>query len=353
MFSISGGNMQTEITSTTPLLNQDGELIQVGWARYPLLECNLENVAFYPRFLRPLQFARVKAWDYYAIFTPQRFFSATIANLGYAGNIFVYMLDFESGDLHEEGLIIPLGQGVTLSRQTVGVCEYQGQGAHLRFETHPEARQIFIDWPGFHEGRGIHTEISLQLSQGHESMNIVIPIPQKRFYYNHKINCLPASGRLRYGEFEGVLQPEDSLGQLDWGRGVWEYSSFWNWASASGFLPDGRTIGLNLGCGFGDTSAATENALIFDGKIHKLDQVTFEYDATDFMKPWKFRDNKGRLALDFAPFKDRFAATKLLVIDSEVHQLFGRYSGKLVADDGEEILLDGLIGFAEEHRARW
>jgi hypothetical protein len=215
------------------------------------------------------------------------------------------------------------------------------------------ARNVFVDWPGFQNGRGIHAEISLQKSQTHESMNIVIPIPSKRFYYNHKINCLPASGTLQYGEIQESLSPKESLGQLDWGRGVWEYSSFWNWASASGFLSDGRTVGLNLGCGFGDTSAATENALVLNGKIHKLDQVTFEYDSQDFMKLWKFRDNQGRLDLDFVPFKDRFAATKLVVIDSEVHQLFGRYSGKVVADDGEEIQLEGLIGFAEEHRARW
>jgi hypothetical protein len=345
--------MQNEISTTTPLLKDDGNLHQIGWARYPLLECNLEEVAFYPKLLQWLQFARVKVWDYYAIFTPWRFFSATIANLGYAGNIFVYTLDFETGDLHEEGLVIPLGRGVTLSRQTVGVCEYQGQGVHLKFETSPETRRVFVDWPSFHEGRGIHAEISLEKKQTHESMNIVIPIPGKRFYYNHKINCLPVSGSLQYGEIQEELKPDESLGQLDWGRGVWEYSSFWNWASASGFLPDGRTVGLNLGCGFGDTSAATENALILEGKVHKLDQITFEYDSQDFMKPWKFRDNEGRLDLDFIPFKDRFAATKLVVIDSEVHQLFGRYAGKVIADDGEEIQLAGLIGFAEEHRARW
>jgi hypothetical protein len=345
--------MQTELKDTTPLLDEDGKLLQIGWARYPLLESNLENVAFYPKLLRPLQFTRVKEWDYYAIFTPQRFFSATIANLGYAGNIFVYILDFESGELYEEGLVIPLGRGVSLSRQTAGVCEYQGQGVHLKFETTPSAHLIFVDWPGFHDGRGIHAEISLGLAQGHQSMNIVIPIPGKRFYYNHKINCLPANGLLQYGEIQETLTPDTSLGQLDWGRGVWEYNSFWNWASASGFLPDGRTVGLNFGCGFGDTSAATENALILDGHVHKLDQVTFDYDPHDFMKTWKFHDNEGRLNLDFIPFKDRFAATKLLVIDSKVHQLFGRYSGKVVTDDGEEIRLDRLIGFAEEHQARW
>jgi len=345
--------MQNEINTTTPLLKENGNLHQIGWARYPLLECNLEKAAFYPKPLRWLQFARVKVWDYYAIFTPLRFFSATIANLGYAGNIFVYTLDFESNELHEQGLVIPLGRGVSLSRQTVGICEYQGQGVRLQFETTPETRKVFVDWPGFHEGRGIHAEISLQKEQTHESMNIVIPIQGKRFYYNHKINCLPASGSLQYGDIQEELKPYESLGQLDWGRGVWEYSSFWNWASASGFLPDGRTVGLNLGCGFGDTSAATENALILEGKVNKLDQVTFEYDPQNFMKHWKFRDNEGRLDLDFVPFKDRFAATKLVVIDSEVHQLFGRYSGRVVADDGEEIQLTGLIGFAEEHHARW
>ncbi|MFH1634316.1 MAG: DUF2804 family protein, partial [Chloroflexota bacterium] len=77
------------------------------------------------------------------------------------------------------------------------------------------------------------------------------------------------------------------------------------------------------------------------------------YDPGDFMQPWHFRDDEGRLDLDFVPFKDRTATTKLVVIDSQVHQMFGRYSGRVTADDGEEILLDGLIGFAEEHHARW
>ena len=108
-----------------------------------------------------------------------------------------------------------------------------------------------------------------------------------------------------------------------------------------------------MGCGFGDTSSATENAIIINGVLHKLDQVKFEYDPNDFMRPWKFLDNQGRLDLDFIPFKDRCAATHLLLIDSQVHQLFGRYSGKIVADDGRHIQLDGLIGFAEEHQARW
>ena len=51
---------------------------------------------------------------------------------------------------------------------------------------------------------------------------------------------------------------------------------------------------MNIGYGFGNTSAATENVLFYDGKIHKLGEVKFEIPMDedgfeDFMKPWSSR----------------------------------------------------------------
>jgi hypothetical protein len=216
-----------------------------------------------------------------------------------------------------------------------------------------EQRHIRVSWQNFHQGRGVEADIWLEPPPSYESMNIVIPIGKRRFYDNRKINCLPARGFIRYGEQKEELNPTSSIGSLDWGRGVWEYRSFWNWASASGFLPDGRTIGLNLGCGFGDLSAATENALILQNQIHKLDQVTFDYQRDNYLKPWRFRDNEGRLDLTFTPFKERVAQTNLGIIYSDVHQMFGRYHGWAIADNQEKIVITDLVGFAEEHHARW
>ena len=344
--------MQTELTEPGNLLDPTGRLVQVGWSRQPLLDCNLEDARFYQ--LRPLQRFRLKRWDYYAVFTPRRFFSATIADLGYAGNIFVYTLDFATGDLHEEGLVIPLGRGVTLPRNSIaGNAQFSNAQASLDFQLTSDSRRISVSWPGFHDGRGIQADIQLYCPPGHESMTITIPIGQQRFYYNRKINCLPAEGLLRYGDIYEELKPAECLGSLDWGRGVWEYRSFWNWASASGFLPDGQTVGLNLGCGFGDTSAATEDAIILQGCIHKLGAVKYDYDSADYMKPWRFTDREGRLSLEFTPFKERVARTNLGVIFSEVHQMFGHYRGQAVTDEGEIIQIENLTGFAEEHRARW
>ena len=344
--------MQTELTQAGPLLRPDGRLAQVGWSRQPLLDCNLEAARFYT--LRPFQHFRIKRWDYYAVFSPRGFFSATIADLGYAGNLFVYTMDFATGELHEEGLVVPFGNGIELPRNShTGDSLFDDKRLKLAFSLRPGCRHVSVSWPGFHNGRGILAEIDLAVRPEYESMNITIPIGVNRFYFNRKINCLPASGMIRYGDQTQTLAPGTCLGSLDWGRGVWEYRSFWNWASASGFLPDGRSIGLNLGCGFGDLSKAGENAIILDNRIHKLEQVKFDYVPGDYMRPWKFSDGQGRLNLVFTPFKDRLAKTSLGVIDSQVHQMFGRYNGMALTGDGETIEIKDLIGFAEEHHARW
>ena len=80
-------------------------------------------------------------------------------------------------------------------------------------------RRLQVDWPAFHAGRGLQADITLHTPPGHESMTIVIPIEERRFYYNHKINCLPAEGTLQYGDLSEAISPDSSLGSLDWGRG--------------------------------------------------------------------------------------------------------------------------------------
>jgi hypothetical protein len=343
---------QREIVSAGPLLNLDGGLAQVGWARQPLLDCNLERAAFY-RWRAP-QRLRIKRWDYYGLITADRFYSFTLADLGYAGQVFAYVVGLDGSEYREDTLTIPFARGIQLPRNsTEATSAYRSGGIHLQFAAQPAARRLEVEWPTFAGGRGLSAEVSLALPASHESLVIVIPIGARRFYYNRKVNCMPASGAVTYAGQRSELEPRTALGNLDWGRGVWEYRSHWIWASASGFLPDGRTVGLNLGGGFGDTSAATENALILSGRVHKLGVVDFQFTSADYMRPWHMTSPDGRLDLEFVPFKERVAQTNLALIASQVHQMFGRYRGTVLPDDGPAIRLDGLIGFAEEHYARW
>ena len=333
------------------LLDEQGNLTQSGWAPQPVLDTNLEDTRFYS--IRPLQSLRLKIWDYYAITTPTHFFSFTVSDIGYLGMIFAYVIDFQSGDFREETLAVPFAAGVKLPRNsTEGITEYQKKDLTLRFSAEADKRLLTVRWPGF-GGSALNAELSLSCPPEHESMNIVIPIPGKRFYYNRKINCMPATGWVEYQGTRHIIDPVTCSGNLDWGRGVWEYSSFWVWASASGFLPDGRRVGLNMGYGFGDTSAATENSFVIDGKIHKLAQLKFTFDNHNFKAPWTMKSPDGRLDLVFTPFFERVAKTDALVLKSEVHQMFGRYNGQVITDEGEKIDLVDVIGWAEEHNAKW
>ncbi len=343
---------QTELTQPAPLLNASGQLTQVGWARRPLLDCNLENARFYS--LRFLQRLRIKRWDYYGITAPDHFFSATLADLGYAGQVFIYLIDFATGKYHEATLTVPFAQGIVLPRNSGdGDSAFDNGRVRLAFRHEAGARHLSVVWPQF-AGKDLAADVLLRPKPDHEAMTIVIPMHStRRFYYNCKINCLPVEGYLAWGSQRHEFKPGTGLGNLDWGRGIWDYRSFWVWASASGFLPDGRSVGLNLGFGFGDTSKATENALILNGRLHKLGRVDFQYNSRNFKQPWRMSSPDGRLQLEFTPFVERVAQTNLLLIASEVHQMFGRYRGTVNADDGEVIRLDGLIGWAEEHHARW
>lgn len=345
------GDRQYEITQAGQLLNADGSLAQVGWSRQPLLDCNLEASHFYNfKLLQPL---RTKRWDYYGITTPTHFFSFTLSDIGYLNMVFAYVVDFEKRTHHEETLTLPLSKAVSLPRSsTEGVSSFSNRSASMVFTVEPGLRKVAVQWPKF-EGSGMNADLVLQEPDGQESMTIVIPIEKRRFYYNRKINCMPASGKITYQGRTFDITLDMALGNLDWGRGVWAYSSSWVWASCSGFLPDGRTLGLNLGYGFGDTSAATENAVILDGRVHKLGQVDFSYSSKNFMQTWHMRSPDGRLDLVFEPFYERVACTDVKLLYSEVHQIFGRYSGTFASDSGEKITLEGLPGFAEEHHARW
>ena len=342
-------HIEHEMTQPSPLLDERGRLVQTGWARQPLLDCNLEQAGFYQ--VRPLQRFRIKRWDYYGVTSPDLYFSVTLADLGYAGQVFVYVVDFADRTYHEETVTVPLGRGITLARNSSeGESRYDGRNLQARFDVEGEIRRVEVDWADF-GGSPLKADLRFRVPTDHESTVVVIPIGNRRFYYNRKINGLPAEGLLRIGDTTTRFDRATTLGNLDWGRGAWDYNSFWVWASASGFLGDGRRVGLNMGFGFGDTTAATEHTLLLEGRIHKLPEVATDYEPGDFMRPWTMRSD--RVDLTFVPFLERKAKTNLLLIRSEVHQLFGRYDGTVLADSGESIVIEGLVGWAEEHNARW
>lgn len=136
---------------------------------------------------------------------------------------------------------------------------------------------------------------------------------------------------------------------------LWTYHNVWYWSSLSG-LQDGHKIGFNLGYGFGDTSKASENMLFYDDQTFKLSDVEFvipkKEDQLDYLSPWTFKSKDGAIDLTFEPILDRNSRTNILILMSDQHQVFGKFSGTFKVNQ-KTIKIKDMIGFAERVENKW
>lgn len=339
--------MQNEIIHAGDLLDDNGSLLQIGWAKDLLLNYNRNKI-------KASKF-QIKEWDYYCVLNQNFGVAITMADNGYMGFAAVTVFDFKIPSQWTKTIMtpFPLGKTNLPSTSSEGNIIFSHKDAQLEFIKDGDLRHIKISIDNFYKSQKLQGEITLFQPNDMETMTIVTPFHKKRkFYYNQKINCMMASGKLKIGSKILNFDTEPSYGVLDWGRGVWTYSNEWYWGSGSGKV-NGELFGFNIGYGFGDTSKASENMLFYKGKAHKLDQVTFHIPKDSFMKPWTFTSNDNRFEMQFEPVIDRHSNMNLLVLKSNQHQVFGYFSGKAILDNSQEIILDKFFGFAEKVMNRW
>jgi len=330
------------------LLDARGHLVERGWAR--------REARTYSRAAIRAPWFRIKEWDYYCVLAGDYGIAMVVADNGYMGLLGTTWFDFTAPQAIEESIVTALPRGRMKLPESAdrGDTVQHHPKIDIAFRHEPGGRRLTLDCPGFGKGRGLKGELLLS-QPPMDRMVIATPFPDapRAFYYNQKINCMPAEGAIIVGGERFDFDPASAFGVLDWGRGVWTYDNVWYWGSASG-LAGGRPFGFNIGYGFGDTSAASENMVFVDGRAHKLDQVTFHIpEGTYDGAPWTFTSNDGRFEMTFEPIIDRNGSVDLKILRSIQHQVFGRFSGQVVLDDGSRLEVKDLLGFAEEVKNRW
>lgn len=338
--------MQHEITQNGPLLNANGTLREPGWARSLLLDYRRADVKAGK--------LRIKEWDYYIITNDSFGVALTIADNSYMGLISASVLEFEKPWEQTTTVLtaFPMGKYRLPETSSAGDTLYGDKRVQMAFRVQPGERRLSCRFARFLGEDALELELTLA-QPPMDSMVIATPFDAPRaFYYNQKINCMPASGVMTLGSRRFEFAPETSFGTLDWGRGVWTYDNTWYWGNGNGIV-NGKPFGFNIGYGFGNTSAASENLLLYGGVAHKLSRVQFNIPEESFLKPWTFSSDDGRFEMDFVPVIDRVARTNALIIESDQHQVFGRFTGRAVLDDGTPLELKDFLGFAEKVRNRY
>ena len=345
--------MEREITWNGYLLNEDGTP-NVGYSTKEHLIYNRDAIKALPW--------RIKEWDFYQIEDVEGRYviQLTYGHASYVGQVNVMMFDVKEGRfLVKESVLLPLCfDKMKLPRTAQGDSEIRyanpSKNVKVHFRTKEDVRDLLFDFQSFSCKVRLEKEID-------DALVISIPFQEKKtqFYYNYKLNGMSVTGQatfmdgeeqktLTFGKEEGDLK---AYAILDWGRGVWPFSNEWYWSNGNGIV-EGELFGFNLGCGFGDTSKATENILFYGGEAHKLGAVTITHES-DYMAPWVLKDKEGRCNLTMTPEYDRITKDKILFVDNCTHQVFGRFNGDVTLNNGRVLQIQDVPAFAEHAVNNW
>ena len=332
------------LLSSGKLLDEKGNLSEAGYAFSLVKEYDRKNIKA-PK-------SRIKEWDYYYIGNNERGVAFTIDDNSYMGLGSVSILNFTVPSYITKSSMKAFTNGkINLpSSSKEGKTEWEDKNYHLIFNVNGKNRTIDVDVKNYQDDKPFKAHFDIYEAMD-ESMVIATPFEKpKRFYYNQKINCMIAEGYYEFGDERYEFKKENTRCVLDWGRGVWTYKNTWFWASLSTRCFD-KEVGFNLGYGFGNTSAASENMLFYDGKAYKLEDVTFNIPKDEkgeykLLEPWTFTSSDGSINLNFTPIIDRSDLTNVLIIKSLQHQVFGTYSGTIKIGD-VEAKIENAVSFAE------
>ncbi len=345
---------QHEITSEQPLLNAQGNIAEPGFAKKLYWKYSRDDIK--------ANKLRIKEWDYYYIGNQDYGLCLTLSDVGYVSSLSVSLLGFGNNpfQMNDSELgILPLGKTNMPTTSIRGNVSAKAGTLDITFNNDGVTRHLYGKYDNyFNSGKTLTFDVVLT-DTPEESMVIATPFDKDRhFYYNQKINCMKANGFVKFDDIYWEFnEANKSLATLDWGRGVWTYDNTWYWGSGQMVLDDGNIFGFNIGYGFGNTSAASENMLFYNGKAHKLDQVKFNIPYRNgeyyYTEPWTFTSNDGRFEMTFKPVIDRVAPLDLKVLCMIPHQVFGLISGKAILDDGTEIQIKDKMVFAERVHNKW
>ncbi|HRB03198.1 MAG TPA: DUF2804 domain-containing protein [Ilumatobacteraceae bacterium] len=336
-----------EITEPVDLCIPDGTTLDpaaLGWSRVPLHRANLDG--------RP---GENKRWDYWAILAGDLVVSCVFADVDVIGIADVWWVDLRDGTTGGAGMVAGGGNLQLPERPGTAPLHAADGTFTLDIVDDPNGTRLTAGWTE-PDGRLGHFDVTVALPPGHESLNVVIPWSDRLYNFTSKHQARPAQGEFVIGDVRWPVGQggDEAWGVLDVGRGRWPSQITWNWGGGAGTCGE-HVVGLQFGAKWTEGSGFTENGIIVDGRLSKLgNEVEWIYNWDDPMQPWRIVDPGGQLDVTLNPRYDKHSKAAGEAVDgSETHQVFGTWSGRLRTDDGLELEVDGLQGFAEEARQDW
>ena len=303
----------------------------------------------------PLQESyRYKQWDFYAIYTHNLTLCIAIADLKYVKNVFITIYEAGKQPITLEKLIPPWDEVSMSNHSYVGTSFYNNTEFMVFFHNNHDTFKTIV-------AKYLMIDINLQFRRkpNQESMVFLGPFnsDMSQFFYAQKEYNFLVDGYAKIGNNEYLIYQE--LGMMDWGRGVWPYNGGWIWASGMGKVGE-NSIAVNFGLGGpldASVAEATDDCVFFNEKMIKLGVVRVQ-QSEENEDVWEYETINKEPTSRYAAIKGRFTVERryrksvnLLVIKSDLHQMFGVFTGEVKTIEGDfSFKLKGLM---EVHGARW
>ena len=336
-----------EVQSAVSVLDEQGAPQNFGWARQPHF--------FYDPALVWAPRRKLSESDRYIVYNPTHMVIFEVRDDGYLGYMGVTLVSLKGKKRSTQVFqtLFPLGAYEMPPESVSGAVHYRRKKMLLDFvPMEGKARIIKVDIPKFGR-RSLRGELVLTEPPMAESLisNLRWWANGNAFRYSRRSPVFLVEGVIQLGTTEIVFSGGNAWGILDWNRGIRPRNDISYWASSCG-SSSGRLVGFSVGNGLIDSSAGTENAFFVDGRLHKLDQVTFHIPPA-WLSPWRFTGSDNRLEMTFTPHQERTDRRQMLFFSMSRRQVYGSFSGKVVLDDGSTLDFNNITGFAERSRTRF
>ncbi len=312
--------MQREITRPCRIFEENGEVMNAGWARRPVFEYNSEASK---------TSGRHSERDCYFVNSDEVSLYLSVENLGSYFAVKIAVADLKRGGVICDTSIRRLSLIKTELPESddKGELLYNDKRMQLQLTNTPQGRYLKCDFIDFAGIKNLYFNLFLKKLDG-DSLNELAPFERNRkyFYYKRFMPKFTASGVIRVGGLEYNLNETNGRGYFDMTRFSKPRKHDYQRLSADCML-GGERFSLCLATRVGDNRYGNENCFFLGGKIHKLSQIKVNGSPGRLERPVYFKAGTSAVDITFKPFTVRGKAMTADMDKTTV--VFGRLFGSI------------------------
>lgn len=324
--------MQREITTKCNVFEDNGEVLQAGWAKSSVFEYNSEQSK---------TAGKHSERDCYFINNGEVSLYLSVENFGLEFAVKIAVADLKKGGVISDCVVkkLVLFKKELPEAGNKGEFLYTDKRLQLQLTNTADSRFLKCDFIDFGGLKNLYFNINLKKTDG-ESLNELAPFERNRkyFYLKRFVPKFVASGVIRVGGLEYTLNENNTRAYFDWTRFSKPRKHNYQRLSADCII-DGKRFALCLASRVGDNRYGNENCFFIDGKLEKLSQINVKGTSGRLDRPFYFKAGYSALDITFKPFTVR--GEPMCAVMDKTTVIFGRLYGSIKRIDYDTpIVLD-------------